>query len=59
MINHDSRELTIRQKWYGPVVYFRRATPDTVPGTYRWTMWRKANDSVRNMATVKLMELNK
>lgn len=58
-IRHDSVEFTIRQKWCGPVIYVRKAVPGFPTGEWEWGRWRKARDSERNAATVKLMELNK
>lgn len=58
-VTNRSIEFTIRQKWCGPVIYVRKSIASIAPGTWRWGIWRKANDSERNAATAKLMELNK
>ena len=58
--SHDSIEFTIRQKLFcGPVIYVRRSVNGGFPGDWIWGRWRKARDSERNAATLKLMELNK
>lgn len=55
-----SIEFTIRHKWYGPVIYVRTTYPAANSiGRWKWNPWRKANDSQRNAALVKLLELNK
>ena len=55
----NSIEFTIRQTWYGPVIFVRKTIPADGIGSWKWRNWRKANDTERNAATVKLMELNK
>ena len=59
-INNKSIEFTIRQTFFGSsTIYVRKSEPACGIGDWRWCPWRKANDSERNAATVKLMELNK
>jgi len=56
---NTSVEFTIRHSWCGPVIYVRTSTVGYGIQEFIWGPWRKARDSERNAATVKLMELNK
>lgn len=52
-------EYTIRQTMFGPIIYVRKSVPDHSPGSWKWGSWRRANDSERDQALIKIKELDR
>lgn len=58
-LRHDARQFTIRERWFGPVLYVRIAIPSDMPGVFEWSGWRKAKPSEIQMAIVCLLQLQR
>lgn len=56
-VSSRARQFTIKQTFFGPMLYVRHSVCDIAPGMFKWGKWRKARLSEIQMVQVKLIEL--